>query len=150
MNSVVLIGRLARDPDVRYTTGQMAVARFTLAVDRNRGRSRDENNSADFISCVCFDKQAEFVEKYFTKGKPMALQGRIQTGSYEKDGRKVYTTDVVADRIEFVDSKSDRAGGSNGGSSYGSPAPSFNAPAAPMDDQIPEGFNKLTDDDIPF
>ena len=150
MNSVVLIGRLARDPDVRYTTGQMAVARFTLAVDRARGRNRDENNSADFISCVCFDKQAEFVEKYFTKGKPMALQGRIQTGSYEKDGRKVYTTDVVAERIEFVDSKSDRSGGSGGGNSYGSSAPSFNAPAAPMDDQIPEGFNKLTDDDIPF
>ncbi len=148
MNSVVLIGRLTRDPDVRYTTSQMAVARFTLAVDRARGKNSDERG-ADFISVVCFDRQAEFVEKYFTKGKPMALQGRIQTGSYEKDGRKVYTTDVVAERIEFVDSKSDRSGG---GSSYGgNSAPSFdNAPAAPMDDPIPDGFNKLTDDDIPF
>ena len=149
MNSVSLIGRLTRDPDVRYTTGQMAVARFTLAVDRARGRNRDENNSADFISIVCFDKQAELVEKYISKGRLVGIQGRIQTGSYEKDGRKVYTTDVVAERVEFLD-KGDRTGGSGGGNSYGSSAPSFNAPAAPMDDQIPEGFNKLTDDDIPF
>ena len=150
MNSVSLIGRLTRDPDVRYTTSQMAVARFTVAVDRVRGRKQDDNNNADFISIVCFDKQAELVEKYLGKGRLVGIQGRIQTGSYEKDGRKVYTTDVVAERVEFLD-RGDRAGGAQSQAGFGgSGAPTFNAPAAPMDDQIPDGFSKLTEDDIPF
>ena len=106
MNAAVLMGRLTRDPDVRYTQGpeQKAVARFTLAVDR---RIRSENGpSADFISCVAFGKAAEFIEKYFRKGMKMGVTGRIQTGSYtNREGQKVYTTDVVCTEVEFVEKK---------------------------------------------
>lgn len=103
MNNVTLIGRLARDPEIRYSQGenQMAIARFTIAVDRNK-----KDAGADFISCVAFGKTAEFIEKYFSKGKKIGIIGHIQTGSYEKDGAKVYTTDVIADQVEFVESKS--------------------------------------------
>lgn len=103
MNKVVLLGRLARDPEARQ--GQtMTVTKFSLAVDR---RIKAEGQpSADFISCVAFGKTAEFVDKYFKKGSKMALEGRIQTGSYtNKDGQKVYTTDVVVDNVEFAESK---------------------------------------------
>lgn len=103
MNKVALIGRLTRDPDVRYTQGgeSMAIARFTLAVDR-----RTKNRDADFISCVAFGKNGEFVEKYFHKGMKVAVIGRIQTGSYDsKDGHKVYTTDVVCEELDFCESK---------------------------------------------
>lgn len=103
MNNVALIGRLARDPEIRYSQGenQLAIARFTIAVDRNK-----KDAGADFISCVAFGKTAEFIEKYFSKGKKIGIIGHIQTGSYEKDGAKVYTTDVIADQVEFVESKS--------------------------------------------
>ena len=103
MNKVALIGRLTRDPDVRYSQGgePMAIARFTLAVDR-----RTKNRDADFISCVAFGKSGEFVEKYFHKGMKVAVIGRIQTGSYDnKDGHKVYTTDVVCEELDFCESK---------------------------------------------
>ena len=103
MNKVVLLGRLARDPEARQ--GQtMTVTKFSLAVDR---RIKAEGQpSADFISCVAFGKTAEFIDKYFKKGSKMALEGRIQTGSYtNKDGQKVYTTDVVVDNVEFAESK---------------------------------------------
>ena len=103
MNKVALIGRLTRDPDVRYSQGgePMAIARFTLAVDR-----RTKNRDADFISCVAFGKNGEFVEKYFHKGMKVAVVGRIQTGSYNnKDGHKVYTTDVVCEELDFCESK---------------------------------------------
>ena len=103
MNTVVLIGRLTKDPDVRQTESGMTVARFTLAVDRMK---KDE---ADFISIVCFGKTAESVKDYITKGRKVALIGRIQTGSYEKNGQKVYTTDVIAERVEFCDSKPEGA-----------------------------------------
>ena len=95
MNSVILMGRLTKDPQVSYTGEGKAIARFTVAVDRNKDQS-------DFIGCVAFGKTAEIIEKYFAKGKPIALLGHIQTGSYEKEGKKVYTTDVIADRVEFV------------------------------------------------
>ena len=98
MNNVTLLGRLAKDPDVRYTGEQMCVARFIIAVDRP---SKDDKK-ADFITCVAFGKLGELIEKYFTKGKPIGAVGHIQTGSYEKDGQKVYTTNVVVDRVEFV------------------------------------------------
>ncbi|MBE6031347.1 MAG: single-stranded DNA-binding protein [Firmicutes bacterium] len=138
MNSVSLVGRLVRDPEVRYTPSQMAVARFTVAVDRPF--SRDSEQTADFISCVAFGKQAEFIERYFTKGRPIGLTGRIQTGSYtNKDGVKVYTTDVVADRVEFVGNKE-----GNGGSA--APAKS----GGDFDMGIPEGFSALEDEDLPF
>jgi single-strand DNA-binding protein len=104
MNSVQLTGRLVRDPDVRYTDGGSSIARFTLACDR---RYKTENGpTADFIGCIAFGKTAEFVEKWFQKGTKMELNGRIQTGSYDKDGQKVYTTDVVADQVGFAESKS--------------------------------------------
>lgn len=112
MNSVQLVGRLTRDPDVRYSDGGSTVARFTLAVDRRF--KKEGGDEADFISCVAFGKTAEFVEKWFQKGQRMGLTGRIQTGSYtNKDGQKVYTTDVVVENTEFVESKgaSSAAGG---------------------------------------
>ena len=113
MNSVQLIGRLARDPEVRYTDGGATIASFTLAVDR---RIKQENGeTADFISCKAFGKTAEFIEKYFGKGKKLALNGRIQTGSYtNKDGAKVYTTEVIVENVEFVESKgAEQSGNSN-------------------------------------
>lgn len=106
MNKVILMGRLTRDPDVRYTQGEepMAIARFTLAVDR-RGK-RDGEASADFPSCVCFRRTAEFIEKYAHQGTKLIVTGRIQTGSYtNRDGQKVYTTDVVVEEAEFAESK---------------------------------------------
>ena len=117
MNKVILIGRLARDPDVRYTQGGMAVARYTLAVDRKFRKNNENGNeqTADFISCVAFGKSAEFAEKYLHKGIKTAVTGRIQTGSYtNRDGQKVYTTDVVVEEQEFVESKK-AAGQEEGG-----------------------------------
>ena len=103
MNIVVLQGRLTRDPEVKYTSGhdgQMAIARYTLAVDRRNGKE------ADFISCVAFGKLGEFAGKYMKKGRKFTVSGRIQTGSYtNKDGVKVYTTDVIVDNQEFADAK---------------------------------------------
>lgn len=117
MNKVILMGRLTRDPEVRYSQGAepMAVARYTLAVDR-RGRRDDSNGqNADFISCVAFAKNAEFAEKYLRKGIKIAITGRIQTGSYnDREGRKVYTTDVVVEDQEFAESKSSQ-NSQNGG-----------------------------------
>ena len=106
MNKVILMGRLTRDPDVRYSSGDgsTAVARYTLAVDRRF--HRDGDATADFIGCVAFGRQAEFAEKYLRKGTKIALTGRIQTGSYtNRDGQKVYTTDVVVEEQEFAESK---------------------------------------------
>ena len=113
MNFVVLVGRLTREPDVRYTAGEkpMAVARYTLAVDR-RGRKQDGQQSADFISCVAFGTNAEFAKNYLHKGTKIAVNGRIQTGSYvNKDGNTVYTTDVIVENHEFVESKKASDGG---------------------------------------
>lgn len=137
MNSVQLTGRLTRDPEVRYTDGGSTIARFTLAV--NRRFKSESGPDADFISCVAFGKTAEFIEKYFTKGRKMDLNGRIQTGSYtNKDGQKVYTTDIVVENVEFGESKN--AQGNNSNSSYDSSG---------VDDgfmNIPEGI----DEELPF
>lgn len=106
MNKVILMGRLVRDPEIRYTQGEnsMAVARFTLAVDRRF--KRDNQPTADFISCICFRKTAEFVEKYCKKGTKLVVDGSWQTGSYtNKDGNKVYTNDCLVDNCEFAESK---------------------------------------------
>ena len=111
MNKVVLMGRLTRDPELRYSQGQnpLAVARYTLAVDRRF--KRDGEASADFINCVVFGRPAEFAEKYFRQGMRVTICGRIQTGSYtNRDGAKVYTTDVVVEEQEFADNKGDREG----------------------------------------
>lgn len=115
MNKAILIGRLTRDPEVRYSQGEnaTAIARFTLAVDR-RFKRAGESQEADFIGCIAFGKQAEFVERYFKQGMKMTLSGRIQTGSYtNKEGVKVYTTDIVAEDIEFAESKGNTSNGSN-------------------------------------
>lgn len=113
MNKVILMGRLTRDPEVRYSQGESAtaVARYTLAVDRRFNRN-NEDNSADFIQCVAFGRSGEFAEKYFRKGTKVLVTGRIQTGSYtNRDGVKVYTTDVVVEDQEFAESKNSNAGG---------------------------------------
>ena len=117
MNKVILMGRLTRDPEVRYSQGDnaMAIARYTLAVDRRFSRNNgDDQQSADFICCVAFGRAGEFAEKYFRKGTKIAVTGRIQTGSYtNRDGVKVYTTDVVVEEQEFAESKN--SSGNDGG-----------------------------------
>lgn len=112
MNKVILMGRLTKDPDIRYTQGEnsMCIARYTLAVDRRFNRN-NEGNTADFIPCVAFGRTAEFTEKHLKKGTKMAITGRIQTGSYDdRDGKKVYTTEVVIEDQEFAESKASQQG----------------------------------------
>ena len=147
MNKVILMGRLTRDPDVRYSAGESgtSVARYTLAVDR-RFNKRDGEATADFISCVAFGRSAEFAEKYFRQGLKVVVTGRIQTGSYtNKDGNKVYTTEVVVEEQEFAESKN--ASGNNGGGyqQEDRPAPGNASADGFMD--IPTG---LTGNDLPF
>lgn len=146
MNKAILMGRFTRDPEIRYTQGQdqTCIARFTLAVDR-RGARQDGQQSADFISCVGFGKTAEFIEKYMKQGTKVVTTGRIQTGSYtNRDGQKVYTTDVVVEDIEFAESKN-ATGGNNGNAAAGRPKP---APATDSDGfmNIPDGI----DEELPF
>lgn len=124
MNVVVMCGRLTKKPEIRYSQSQTAVGRFTLAVDRQK-----KDDGADFIPVVVFGKQAENCERYLDKGRQVAVQGRIQTGSYEKDGQKVYTTEVAADRVEFIGSAPTQSN---------------------TNDDIPSGFQMVSDSDIPF
>ncbi|MBP9997192.1 MAG: single-stranded DNA-binding protein [Lachnospiraceae bacterium] len=146
MNKVILMGRLTRDPEVRYSQNDtsMAIARFSIAVDRRRTQNND-GQQADFINCVAFGRLGEFAEKYLKKGTKVALTGRIQTGSYtNKDGQKVYTTDIVAEDIEFAESKNAQAGGNVGFA----PEQSSASPA-PVGDgfmNIPDGI----DEELPF
>lgn len=123
MNKVVLMGRLTRDPETRYSQNSespMAIARFSLAVDRRGSRNHTDGQTADFINCVAFGRLGEFAEKYLRKGTKVALSGRIQTGSYvNKDGMKVYTTEVIADDIEFAESKNASASSASGGEYMG-------------------------------
>ncbi len=147
MNKVILMGCLTRDPEVRYTQGEtpMAIARYTLAVDRRF--NRNEENTADFISCVAFGKAGEFAEKYFRKGTKIAITGRIQTGSYtNKDGAKVYTTDVVIEEQEFAESKNSNSGSSNNNNSDSSNTPSAPSYAGDGFMNIPDGI----DEELPF
>ena len=158
MNKVILCGRLTRDPEVRYSQGAepMAIARYTLAVDRRRGRSNDPNEqTADFISIVAFGKAGEFAEKYLKKGTKMLITGRIQTGSYtNKDGVKVYTTEVVVEDQEFAESKNSASnGGSFDYSANSAPAPA----SAQTNDSTPaaagDGFMNIPDgieEELPF
>ena len=148
MNKVIIMGRLTRDPDVRWTQQNssqesMCIARYTIAVDR-RGR----DNGTDYISCVAFGKAGEFAEKYCRKGTKLAIVGRIQTGSYtNKDGVKVYTTDIVVEEQEFAESKA-ASGNANAGTGF-QPSPS----PAPSND-IGDGFMNIPDgideDELPF
>ena len=145
MNKVILMGRLTRDPEVRYSQGEsaMAIARFSIAVDRRRQNNSD-GQTADFINIVAFGRLGEFAEKYLHKGTKVALSGRIQTGSYtNKDGVKVYTTDIIAEDIEFAESKN--SAGSDGGYAGAVSRP---APASAGDGfmNIPDGI----DEELPF
>ena len=122
MNKVILMGRLTKDPEVRYTQGEnsTAIARYSLAIDRRGRRSQDGDQTADFINIIAFGKAAEFAEKYFRQGMRVLVSGRIQTGSYvNKDGQKVYTTDVIVEDQEFADSKNQGGDSGFGGGSYG-------------------------------
>ena len=146
MNKVILMGRLTRDPEVRYTSGEnsLAIARYTLAVDRKI--RKDGDATADFIPCVVFGRSAEFVEKYFRKGLKITIAGRIQTGSYtNRDGQKVYTTEVVVEEQEFAESKAVSDSHVNRSASQ---------PAAPdMADSSAEGFMNIPDEiggELPF
>lgn len=144
MNKVILMGRLTRDLEVRYGAGEnsTAVARYTIAVDRRFKRDGEQN--ADFIGCFAFGRNAEFAEKYLRQGTKIVLTGRIQTGSYtNRDGQKVYTTDIVVEEQEFAESKAATAG--NGGQN------NYSRPAAATSDadgfmNIPDGI----DDELPF
>jgi single-strand DNA-binding protein len=118
MNKVILMGRLTRDPEVRYSQGErsMAIAKYTLAIDR-RKTQQNSNPGADFINCVAFDRAGEFAEKYFRQGHRVLISGHLQTGSYtNKDGQKVYTTDVIVESQEFADSRRDGSGAGSRGS----------------------------------
>ncbi len=149
MNKVILMGRLTRDPEVRYTQGQdsMAVARYTLAVDR-RGRKENGEQTADFINCVVFKNAAEFAERYFRQGQRVLISGRIQTGSYvNRDGIKVYTTDVIIESQEFADSN--RNGNAGGNSTFPGAAPTQYGAAAYTDGfmNVPDDYD---DEGLPF
>ena len=147
MNKVILMGRLTRDPEVRYSQGEnaLAIARYTLAVDRRAAR-REGEATADFINCVAFGRSAEFAERYLRQGTKIVVSGRIQTGSYtNRDGQKVYSTEVVVEESEFAESKANSSAPSNN-SYQASPAPS---PSADIGDgfmNIPDGI----DEELPF
>ena len=150
LNRAVLTGRLTRDPEIRYSQNDqsMAIARYTLAVDR-RGRrdGNDGQQTADFISCTAFRQQAEFAERYLRKGMKIAIVGRIQTGSYtNRDGQRVYTTDVIVEDHEFCESKAASAANSGGGF-----APMDQRPSP--DNAISDGFMNIPDgidEELPF
>lgn len=154
MNKVILMGRLTRDPDVRYSQsgdGSMAIARYTVAVDRRQARNANngDGQTADFISCVAFGRSGEFAERYLHKGTKVVVTGRIQTGSYtNKDGVKVYTTDVVVEEQEFAESRNAQGGNdggyNNGGFGGGAPMPASGAADGFMN--IPDGI----DEELPF
>ncbi len=156
MNKVILCGRLTRDPEVRYSQGAepMAIARYTLAVDRRRSRNNDPNEqNADFISLVAFGRAGEFAEKYLKKGTKIIVSGRIQTGSYtNKEGVKVYTTEVVVEEQEFAESKNAASNSGNysnfGNNEASAPASNTSAPAAAGDGfmNIPDGI----EEELPF
>lgn len=150
MNTCTLMGRITRDPEVRYSQGAntMAIARFTLAIDRRGRANADGTRETDFISCVAFGKLGEIAEKYYHKGTKLTIRGHIQTGSYQKqDGTKVYTTDVVVDEAEFAESKSSQQGGTRGtttGNSGAAPR-SNGGNSVAYEDNYAEGFMNIPD-----
>ncbi|MCI8317923.1 MAG: single-stranded DNA-binding protein [Lachnospiraceae bacterium] len=153
MNKVILMGRLTRDPEVRYSAGDnsTAVARYTLAVDRRFRRDGNDGQSADFIGCVAFGRSAEFAEKYLRQGTKVVVTGRIQTGSYtNRDGQKVYTTDVVVEDQEFAESK---AASADSGMMR-QPSPMAAAPMpSPSQASAGDGFMNIPDgidEELPF
>ena len=148
MNKVILMGRLTRDPEVRYSQGDNAtdIARFTLAVDRRI--KRDNEASVDYINCVSFGRSAEFAEKYFHKGTKIVIVGRIQTGSYtNKDGQKVYTTDIVIEEQDFAESK---AASQQNNSGNAQNASNNQQAKQPKPQTSPDGFMSADDEGLPF
>lgn len=147
MNTCTLMGRITRDPEVRYSQGaNMAIARFTLAIDR-RSRNANGERETDYISCVAFGKMGEIAEKYYHKGTKLTLRGHIQTGSYQKqDGTKVYTTDVVVDEAEFAESKAASQGGTRGATGNSGAAPRSNGGnSVAYEDNYADGFMNIPD-----
>lgn len=159
MNNVVIMGRLSREPDVRYSANGTCVARINVAVQRKF--KQEGQPSADFINCIAFGKTGEIIERFFSKGQQIAVCGRIQTGSYEKDGSKVYTTDVVAESVEFVGSKSDTYADTHNNDNEAEDD-DFDKPAkkkatkgrrqkGEADDEVPEGFESIEEEEpMPF
>lgn len=148
MNKVILMGRLTRDPEVRYSQGDnaTAIARFTLAVDRRI--KRDNEASVDYINCVSFGRSAEFAEKYFHKGTKIVIVGRIQTGSYtNKDEQKVYTTDIVIEEQDFAESK---AASQQNNSGNAQNASNNQQAQQPKPQTSPDGFMSADDEGLPF
>ena len=153
LNHIVIMGRLTRDPELRYTQSQTPVASFTVAVDRDFGGRDGGEKQTDFIDCVAWRQTAEFVSKYFTKGRMIIVIGRIATRTWEgQDGKKNYVTEVVANEISFGESKRSQESGG-----YTAPAPAAGIPSAPAAPAFPENtaeddFTPLldTDDDLPF
>lgn len=148
MNKVILMGRLTRDPEVRYSQGDnaTAIARFTLAVDRRI--KRDNEASVDYINCVSFGRSAEFAEKYFHKSTKIVIAGRIQTGSYtNKDGQKVYTTDIVIEEQDFAESK---AASQQNNSGNAQNASNNQQAQQPKPQTSPDGFMSADDEGLPF
>ena len=149
MNKVILMGRLTRDPEVRYSQGgenSLAIARYTLAVDRRFKRNGDDQ-TADFIGCVAFGRNAEFAEKYFHQGTKLVVTGRIQTGSYtNRDGQKVYTTEVIVEEQEFAESKATADSNNN----YQPQQPVASQPTAPAGDGFMNIPDSVDDSGLPF
>ena len=145
MNCVSLIGRLVRNPELKYSQSGLAILKFTVAVDRRLSKQKrqevEANNqpTADFINCTAFGSTAEVIANYHSKGSQIGVEGRIQTGSYEKDGVRKYTTDVMVNSITFVGSKNNNSGGGN-----------YQNSNSKQDDYSDEGFFPVDNDDIPF
>ena len=156
MNKAILMGRLTRNPDIRYTQGEKSVciARYTLAVDRRF--KRDGEQEADFISCVAFGRQAEFAEKYLQKGTKIVISGRIQTGSYtNREGARIYTTDIVVEEQDFAESKATAAGSNpeSRAAAAGSEAPKQKEETAANQPPLQDGFMTIPEgieDELPF
>lgn len=172
MNVVVLVGRLARDPELRYTNSQMPICRTAIAVDRRQRKDQQspDGRTADFINITLFGKAAEIFSQYMSKGRQVAIEGRISTGSYQnKEGRTVYTTDVIVDNFDFIGNRNDDGGrGENyGRNSYNNSQGNFDQGGGyaasdsfdesgrgknqnRSDNNVPEGFSEMDDEDIPF
>lgn len=166
MNVVVLVGRLARDPELRYTNSQMPVCSATLAVDRNlrKDQQASDGKTADFIRLTIFGKQGEVFSQYLSKGRQVAIEGRLSTGSYQNQkGDTVYTTDVIVSRFDFIGSRNDSGSDRNYGASQGEYGQNYSSggysePAYTSQENIgksggsdaPEGFSEIDEDDLPF
>ena len=147
INKVILMGRLTRDPEIRYSPAGVAVTRFTIAVDR-RFVKQGEQRQADFLNCVSFNKNAEFISKWFTKGQAIAVVGSLQSRSWDdKEGKRQFATEVVVDEASFADSKREREGGGNAPAVHTEAPHMMDAPPAPNFD---DDFMPIDEDNLPF